>query len=176
MSEAILGFPNYQATTSGDIISYAGRKARVLKARVGSAGYLSLTLCKDNIKTSRLIHQLIAETFLGPRPKGYVVDHIDRDKLNNKVENLRWVTYSENNRNKDPFESPSRFPKGVAHKAAKLSEESVREIYRRAWALVNQGVLAKAFKVSRTTITQIKHGQVWASVTGHENRRVAYRR
>lgn len=46
-----------------------------------------------------MIHYLVAYHFIGERPEGLVIDHIDRDKQNNNVSNLRYVTVSENNRN-----------------------------------------------------------------------------
>lgn len=45
------------------------------------------------------VHRLVAQTFLGPIPKGYQVDHINRCPGDNRVENLRIVTQSENQRN-----------------------------------------------------------------------------
>ena len=43
--------------------------------------------------------------FVGPRPEGYQVDHIDRDRVNNRLENLRYVTPSENQKNKVYYNS-----------------------------------------------------------------------
>ena len=45
---------------------------------------------------SKLAHRIIYEMFNGPIPKGYVVDHIDRNKLNNRIDNLRLATISQN--------------------------------------------------------------------------------
>ena len=47
------------------------------------------------------IHQLVAGAFLGECPKGYVIDHIDRNPANNDFHNLRYVTLSEQNKNRD---------------------------------------------------------------------------
>ena len=47
------------------------------------------------------VHKLVAETFIGTVPENKCIDHIDRNKLNNDISNLRWVTYSENANNKD---------------------------------------------------------------------------
>lgn len=43
-----------------------------------------------------LVHRLVAETFLGEIPKGHEVDHIDRNRSNNALDNLRIVTSHEN--------------------------------------------------------------------------------
>lgn len=58
---------------------------------------VSCTQRKGSIK----IHELVAYAFLGPRPKGLVIDHIDRNKLHNEANNLRYVTRSENAHNQD---------------------------------------------------------------------------
>lgn len=42
------------------------------------------------------LHVAVCETFKGPRPPGYIVRHLDGDKLNNSVDNLVWGTYAEN--------------------------------------------------------------------------------
>lgn len=47
---------------------------------------------------TRTVHSLVAEAFLGPRPEGYDIDHIDGNKTNNTAENLRYVTHTENMR------------------------------------------------------------------------------
>lgn len=46
-----------------------------------------------------MVHKLVAECFIGPRPNGFVIDHIDRNKLNNSVSNLRYVSVSTNTAN-----------------------------------------------------------------------------
>ena len=55
--------------------------------------------CYDCIKRQRktiYIHTLVAETFIGVRPEGQVIDHIDGNKSNNDVSNLRYTTVAEN--------------------------------------------------------------------------------
>lgn len=84
-------------------ISNLGNLRRVnIPPRGLNNGYHSFNLSKNGeVKTFRL-HTLVTAAFLGERPKGLVVDHIDGDKLNNRAENLRYVTSIQNNwRNKN---------------------------------------------------------------------------
>ena len=60
-------------------------------------GYLVVDLYKNNKSEKVPIHRLIAEAFI-PNPENkQTVDHIDGNRQNNSIENLRWATYSENN-------------------------------------------------------------------------------
>lgn len=59
------------------------------------------------------IHRLVVEAFIGPIPEGFEVDHIDRDRSNNDVTNLRIVTHSENCRNRASTDSLDE--RGVTH-------------------------------------------------------------
>jgi len=68
----------------------------------GSGGYYIIVA---NGKRER-IHRLVAETFIGPCPKGYVCDHIDRDRHYNYVKNLRWISQAENARNRNKMLPP----------------------------------------------------------------------
>lgn len=49
------------------------------------------------------VHHAVADLFIGTRPAGLVIDHIDRDKSNNHVSNLRYCTYQDNSRNTDRY-------------------------------------------------------------------------
>lgn len=59
-------------------------------------GYLYVSLWKNGRKVNRYVHRLVAEAFLPHTEAENVVDHIDHDKRNNRVGNLRWVTQEEN--------------------------------------------------------------------------------
>ena len=59
-------------------------------------GYLQVCLCKDGKRKTHLIHRLVAQAFLGECPYGYHVDHLDFNKENNSVDNLRYLQASVN--------------------------------------------------------------------------------
>ena len=61
-------------------------------------GYMQVGLSIDGKTATRYVHGLVAEAFLGLRPTGYDVNHIDGDKANNAVLNLEYCTRSENHR------------------------------------------------------------------------------
>lgn len=86
----------YSCTMDG--LVYSHKKSGGIKP-VGSQGvngYIQLNLSKDGIKEFKLAHRIIAETFI-PNPDALPnVDHIDEDKTNNKVSNLRWCSHQQN--------------------------------------------------------------------------------
>lgn len=61
-----------------------------------SKGYYTVSLSKNGIKKTHQIHSLVAENFIGKRPEGMVIDHIDNNPLNNYYKNLEYVTVREN--------------------------------------------------------------------------------
>ncbi len=69
----------------------------VLKPELNQKGYPRLTFRKSVVGRHNLkIHHLVAEAFLGPRPEGTEVNHIDLDKTNNRPSNLEYVTGEQN--------------------------------------------------------------------------------
>lgn len=69
------------------------RRGRVLRPQPHNNGYR--TVSPDGRK-HKTIHSLVAAAFLGPRPDGCDVNHIDGDKTNNAASNLEYVTRKEN--------------------------------------------------------------------------------
>lgn len=101
----IPGFPNYRVDELGNVYNKKGLK---LKPDVSKNGYLRVRLYNDTKKPKRfLVHRLVASAFI-PNPNNLPqVNHIDRDKTNNNVNNLEWCTPLENLKHSSVIEKAS---------------------------------------------------------------------
>ena len=88
----------YQISNTGRINSLKFGKVRELKFSINN-GYFYVNLRKDKISKVFSVHQLVAMVFLGHQRNGYkkVVDHINSNGFDNRVENLKVITHRENN-------------------------------------------------------------------------------
>lgn len=88
--------PEYEIFKDGSVYSYKKNKFRKLTLNKGN-GYLHVTLsCPDNITRNVMVHRLVATHFIDNPENKPQVNHKNGDKLDNRVENLEWVTDSEN--------------------------------------------------------------------------------
>ena len=79
--------------------SYFMTKEKIVKGTIVRGGYLSFNLNKNSEIKHYRIHQLVAMAFLGHKPDGtsaIVVDHIDDNRINNRLDNLQLITQREN--------------------------------------------------------------------------------
>jgi hypothetical protein len=89
-------YDNYEVSNAGQVRNALTQP--ILKSSI-NRGYQQVGLSHNGKKKTFKVHKLVATAFLGDS-EGREVDHIDRDAKNNRVENLRYVTRSENQRNK----------------------------------------------------------------------------
>ncbi len=108
---SINSYINYQVSNVGRVRN--SKTGRILKPKLGSNGYFTVGLSKNGGVKTHMIHQLVAREFL-ENPNGKpCIDHIDGNKTNNSLENLRLCSYSQNNRNRNKRENASSIYKGV---------------------------------------------------------------
>ena len=94
----IKDYPNYLIYKNGTVYNKIHNK--FLKPILQNSGYCIVNLSKYNKKKTVLIHRLVGEHYL-PNPHNKPeIDHIDRNRLNNCILNLRWSSRSENQINK----------------------------------------------------------------------------
>ena len=124
--EKIEGF-NYEVNSEGVVRRVCNNGSyKIMKPRTGTRGYLQVQLCKDSKHVNFKIHRLIATYFIPNLENKPYVDHIDRNRLNNCVSNLRWVSHEENMMNQDSYKEP-RIYKTTEHSGM------YTHIYYRVW-------------------------------------------
>ena len=94
MRTKINGYDNYFIYDNGDVFNSTTNK--ILKGSISEGGYKYYRLSKNNVKKMFYAHRLVAEHFLENEDNLPVVNHKDGNKLNNNINNLEWVNYSEN--------------------------------------------------------------------------------
>jgi len=132
----IQGFENYLIYEDGRV--FTKKYNRFLTHKNHNSGYNAVTLYKNNKCKNLLLHRLIAIHYIpNPENKPYV-DHINRDKSDNRVENLRWATNSENQQNKGKSKNNTSGHKNIFYYKAKdrwvftksINEKKIRKCFK----------------------------------------------
>lgn len=92
----VAGFPDYEVSSLGRVASVKRGERQILRGGKTDTGYRNVLLYRDGVRVGRRIHQLVAHAFLGPRPEGLQIRHLDGDQLNNEARNLLYGTQAEN--------------------------------------------------------------------------------
>lgn len=123
-------------------------KGKMKKQSNDTQGRLIVGLSKDNKAYNKYLHSLVALAFIGERPEGYHVCHINGDNQDNRLVNLRYDTASEN--------TIDIYRYGKKHGMGKLSIDEVLEI-RRLYATgkYKQIELVEKFNVNASNISKI---------------------
>ncbi len=148
----------YQASDEGRIrsldrrvgtpgkVGFKTMKGRILRPGPTKTGHLYVVL--GHGKAGTPVHTLVALTFLGPRPPGADICHNDGDPTNNKLDNLRYDTRTNNIL--DVYRSGGRW--------RKLSLDDIKAILQEPKTTTGRS-LAKKYGVSATTISRVRLGR-----------------
>lgn len=164
--------PNYEGlysvTKNGKVWSHpklhgnAPWKGRWLRQYTERTGYKFVFLQKDKKRKLCFIHGLVAKTYLGDFSNTLQVNHKDTIKSNNNLENLEWITASENIRHS--FKNNRSCQVGSRNACAKLNESDVISILREHNKGATQISLSLKFKISRAVVNRIIKNLIWRHV------------
>lgn len=136
----------------------------ILKPILNKNGYFYVHLTSGNASKRCAIHVLVLEAFNGPRPEGYASRHLDSNRTNNYLSNLRWGTYAENYSDRVVL---GRGNNGSNHGLSKLTDSQVAEIkFKYKEKITTQAKLAKEFGISRSHVCGILNGRSWKHIPG----------
>lgn len=168
-------FPDYYVSSHGNVMS-TKQKVIILKPTINSSGYLRVRPMVNNRPIDVYVHTLVAETFIGKRPTGLVIDHIDGNKTNNTHTNLRYVSKEENEQYAKSL--GLRDKKGLDHPGSRLITESlhtIRDLYKNTELTITE--LAIFSSVSEVCIRHAIRGSIYGMEPLHKQnkRRVRFR-
>ena len=121
-------------------------------------GYPFVALSKNGEAIQFPVHFLVLTNFISERPKDMEARHLDGDKLNCRLSNLKWGTPKENQADRFIHLTDNR---GERHSLSKLSKGKVLEIKQMLANGVSQSKISRKFCVSRSAISEINRGKNW---------------
>lgn len=134
----------------------------VLELRLDNKGYPRVFLSHDGEVKNKLVHRLVAQTFIPNPDSKPEVNHLNGDKTNNHVENLGWATRAENQQH--AYDTGLRGSNGN-NPLAKLTDAQVVYIRDNPDGLLG-AELATMFSVDPATISGIQRGKVYRNAGG----------
>lgn len=154
----------YLVSNFGEVYSKYTKK--VLGYTTNKGGYHRTKITKDKTSKRIVTHKLVMLAFVGEPPEGMVINHIDSDPSNNRLDNLEYITPSQNVKHSYDFGKACR--KGENHPSSKLTVEDVINIRTRFWNFKeSRDSIHKLYpQITRTSLNRVIAGSVWTHVKG----------
>lgn len=160
----------YQINKKGNVKSVErlvafGSQKRLIKEKIltphvmKKTNYLRVSLYKNNKVVYRYVHILVAMVFFGPKSDSLVVRHLDCNKHNNNLDNLKYGTPKENSQDSIALGRQAKGENALfSNKLKKCEVQFIRYLIRKKIQLI---LIAKMFNINSTTISKIKYNQRW---------------
>lgn len=148
----------YDVSTLGRVRRWSAKNGRPLDQPVIIEPGLNCSGYK--VVRSFFVHRMVLESFVSEPLQGQITLHLNGNKLDNRVENLRWGTYMEN-KHDGKLRGEWRIFTGESHGRALLTEVQVIEIRKSS---LSQHALAREYGVSRSTIKSIVQKRTWKHI------------
>lgn len=144
----------YKINKNGDVwvISQTKyKKSKFIKPITDKDGYYKIGLTsKEGKRKTLLLHRLLALQFI-PNPDNLpVIDHIDRNKTNNTLENLRWTTIQKNTHNRPRMRDNTTIYKNIG-----IWFNAIKVGYWRLYIQSNGYVFIKYYRQDKTTLEEV---------------------
>ena len=150
-----LGFEtDYEVSSLGRIRRIVRKKALV-PTRIGYDGYPVVTLYYEHRAVFLTVHRMVLEAFVGRRPAGKECRHLDGDKTNCALSNLRWGTRKQNERDRRLHGKPKAAAK-------KFTDSEILEIRKAFDRGQTARVVAQRFGIDEKRAREIKNRRVRA--------------
>lgn len=130
-------------------------------AKVASKGDIAGCLSKKTgywVTGNRFTHRIVYALHYGECPEGLTIDHLDRNKSNNSIENLELVTRGENSRRASLGREGL---KGELNSGSKVTEEEVLKMYQMFLAGKSNKEVGDAFGLHDRYVSLVRHGKRW---------------
>lgn len=164
---------DYWVGDNGEIFSIGGYRTKkitciLLKKTINGAGYESSNCVIDG-SLEKMVHRSVYRVHVGNIEKNMHIDHIDRNKRNNSLSNLRCVTIYQNQSNKNDTS-------GENHPHSKLANKDAVEICKLYKTGMQQEQIGKIFGINRKTVSNIIRGITYVKATEQERLNLVVRR
>lgn len=151
---------NEDYTVYSDGRIWSKRSQKFLKPVMSKAGYLTHSRSVTKGELSPTVHRILAHCFLGGIEDGKVVNHKDGNKLNNSLDNLELVTYSQNSTHARDSGLIRKVP-SEENAMAKLSSDEVERLQRRLSQGRSNDEVGEEFGLHPRYVSLIRHGKRW---------------
>jgi hypothetical protein len=155
----VKGLPKQVKMPNGSLKFYT---EYIKKSCISKTGYERMTLNKNGVRRNHTIHKLVYDSFIGIKIKKHQINHIDGNKLNNKINNLEYITASENIKHAFRIGLKKSFL-GNTHANSKISRDVAIKI-KYDHKNLYQWQVAEKYNVSQQLVGLIRSGKRWPHI------------